>query len=133
MHWIVNVLFWLQIYEKKLQQYQDSITHLKGNQVDWSSTRIQQAEGVENVKTDLDNLNRQYIDQVLWANRRLQEIKDVFTENNIDIQVTTICLVNMFRLYSYYIYLKNIFALPKVKFHDFVQLACLELYLDMSN
>lgn len=113
MHWIVNVLFWLQIYEKKLQQYQDSITHLKGNQVDWSSTRIQQAEGVENVKTDLDNLNRQYIDQVLWANRRLQEINDVFTENNIDIQVTTICLVNMFRLYSYFLYLKKHFCFAK--------------------
>ena len=89
-HWILYVLLlWLQIYEKKLQQYQDNLSEIEGSHHDWSSKRTQQAEGVENVKTDLDNLNRQYIDQVLWANRRLQDIKDVFTENNIDIQVNT--------------------------------------------
>lgn len=75
----------LQIYEKKLQQFQENLTAVEGSHHDWSSKQL--LSNVETVKTDLDNLNRQYIDQVLWANRRLQEIKDVFTENNIDIQV----------------------------------------------
>jgi hypothetical protein len=49
--------------------------------------RPRRASGAETVKTELDNLNRQYIDQVLWANRQLQEIKNVFSEANIDVQV----------------------------------------------
>jgi len=49
--------------------------------------RARRVTGADNVRSDLDNLNRQYVDQVLWANRRLQEIKDVFNQHGIDVQV----------------------------------------------
>ena len=45
------------------------------------------ASGAESVKTELDALNRQYIDQVLWANTRLKDISAIFSDANIDIQV----------------------------------------------
>ena len=49
--------------------------------------RPRRASGVESVKTELDALNRQYIDQVLWANTRLKDISAIFSDANIDIQV----------------------------------------------
>lgn len=87
----------LQIYEKKLQHYQQGLQSI--DSTEWSSKQAH-AEGAKAVQTELDNLNRQYIDQVLWANRRLQEIKDVFTENNIDIQVQEVLQITsvLFRL-----------------------------------
>lgn len=76
-----------QIFDKKLQQYQNNLQSLDPGLSDGVRKRARRNSGAESVKTDLDKLNRQYIDQVLWANRRLQDIKNVFTEANIDVQV----------------------------------------------
>ena len=50
---------------------------------------------MESVKTELDALNRQYIDEVLWANTRLKDISAIFTDANIDIQVSQTYKLNI--------------------------------------
>ena len=82
----MNVLYF-QIYEKKLKQFKETLQNLDSGLSEGLQKRVRRVEGAETIKNELDSLNRQYIDQVLWANSRLKQIQDVFAESNIDVQV----------------------------------------------
>ena len=89
-----NIQFFIsfQIYEKKLKQFKDKLQDTDSGPAEGMHKRVRRLEGAEPIKTELDALNRQYIDQVLWANSRLKQIKDVLAEANIDIQVQCLYL-----------------------------------------
>ena len=77
-----------QIYDKKLKQYQDQLHSIDEGLAEGFHKRPRRASGAESVKNELDALNRQYIDQVLWANTRLKDISAIFSDANIDMQVS---------------------------------------------
>ena len=53
-----------------------------------SMKRSKRTSGAENVKNELDSLNRRYMEMVKWTNERLKQIKATLANANIDVQVS---------------------------------------------
>ncbi|OWF34915.1 Dystonin [Mizuhopecten yessoensis] len=75
-----------KIYDRKLKQYRDSLEDIDAALVEGLSKRRRHEGGAETVKTELDMLNRRYIDMVKWTNNRLKEITARLSGSNEDIQ-----------------------------------------------
>lgn len=53
-----------------------------------SMTKKQKREdGAERVKTELDIVNKQYMDMVKWISHRLKEITRILSESNVNLKV----------------------------------------------
>ena len=78
--------FPLQIYDKGLKKYQESVS----SEDTGSLKRSKRMSGAENVKNELDSLNRRYMEMVKWTNERLKQIKATLADANIDVQVSLI-------------------------------------------
>ena len=76
----------MQIYDKYLKKYQESVSSYDTG----SLKRSKRTGGAENVKNELDSLNRRYMEMVKWTNDRLKQIKATLADANIDIQVSLI-------------------------------------------
>lgn len=44
-------------------------------------------DGAERVKTELDIVNKQYMDMVKWISHRLKEITRILSESNVNLKV----------------------------------------------
>lgn len=81
-------LWFFQIYDRKLRQYQQSLEDIDAGLVQSLCNRTRLGGGAERVKTELDHLNKHFMDMVAWTNARLKDITSILSEANIDIKVS---------------------------------------------
>ena len=68
-------------------QYRNGLEDIDAGLVHSLKKRTKRQDGADVVKTELDQLNREYIDMVKWTNERLKEITKRLSESNVDIKV----------------------------------------------
>ncbi|KAK7099742.1 hypothetical protein V1264_022800 [Littorina saxatilis] len=71
-----------KIYDRCVQKYQEGVSSYNTG----SLKRPKRGSGAENVKNDLDSLNRRHMEMVKWTNERLKQIKATLAAANYDVQ-----------------------------------------------
>lgn len=70
-----------------MKQFKDNLEDIDAALVEGLSKHYKREEGAEGVRSQLDSLNKHYIEMVKWTNNRLKEITARLAQANVDIKV----------------------------------------------
>ncbi|CAC5414507.1 DST [Mytilus coruscus] len=75
-----------KIYDRRLRQYKTSLEDIDAALVESMTKKQKREDGAERVKTELDIVNKQYMDMVKWISHRLKEITRILSESNVNLK-----------------------------------------------